>query len=86
MIINDPENPNAIQKGAYKGYVLQENIDGNFVKSGTYNEDRIQGYKNPDIKSMMDGAREFNAKDAITFDTILTFRTSRIFGSFFNSE
>ena len=72
LIINDPENPNAIQKGAYKGYVLQENIDGNFVKSGTYNEDRIQGYKNPDIKSMMDGAREFNAKDAITFDTILT--------------
>ena len=72
LIINDPENPNAIQKGPYKGYVLQENIDGNFVKSGTYNEDRIQGYKNPDIKSMMDGAREFNAKDAITFDTILT--------------
>ena len=72
LIINDPENSNAIQKGAYKGYVLQENIDGNFVKSGTYNEDRIQGYKNPDIKSMMDGAREFNAKDAITFDTILT--------------
>jgi len=72
LIINDPENPNAIQKGPYKGYVLQENIDGNFVKSGTYNEDRIQGYKNPDIKSMMDGAREFNAKDAVTFDTILT--------------
>ncbi len=72
LLINDPENPNAIQTGAYKGYVLQEHIDGNFVKSGTYNEDRIQGYKNPDIKSMMDGAREFNAKDAITFDTILT--------------
>ena len=72
LLINDPENPNAIQTGAYKGYVLQEHIDGNFVKSGTYNEDRIQGYSNPDIKSMMEGTREFNAADAITFDTILT--------------
>jgi len=72
LIINDPQNPNAIQKGPFKGYVQQEFIEGNFVKSGTYNEDRIQGYTNPDIKSMMEGAREFNAKDAITFDTILT--------------
>ena len=72
LIINDPKNPNAIQKGPFKGYVQQEFIEGNYVKSGTYNEDRIQGYTNPDIKSMMEGAREFNAKDAITFDTILT--------------
>lgn len=72
LIIHDPENPNAFQTGPYKGYVQQEYVEGNYVKSGTYNEERIKGYTNPDIKSMMEGAREFNAKDAITFDTILT--------------
>ena len=72
LLLRDPENNKAIKDGPYKGYAQQEYVDGNFVKSGTFDEARVSGFKNEDVEAMMDKTKEFNAHDIGTINTLQT--------------
>ena len=72
LLLRFPDHPEAYKTGPYKGYVQQSEVEGNFVQSGTFDEDRIKGFKDKDVEDMMSNTAEFNAHDIGTFDTILT--------------
>ena len=65
LLLNFPDNPNAIKKGPYKGYVRQEDAGGNFIKSGNIDRDRLMmlGDSQAD-KDLMKKYREVVEKDA----------------------
>jgi len=72
LLLREPDNKKAIETGPYQGYTPQRFVEGNFVKSGTFDENRVKGFKNPDIKDMMEKTAEFNALDIGTFESLLT--------------
>ena len=72
LLLRDPDNPNAIKEGPYQGYTPQRFMKGNFVKSGTFDENRVKGFVNEDVQDMMKKTAEFNALDIGTFDSLLT--------------
>ena len=76
LLINDPDNPNAIQRGPLMGYVKQSDLEGNFVKSGTFDKDRFSVLKNPRMEELAELAKETRAKDALGIDTMLSINSA----------
>ena len=72
LLLRDPTNDNAIKTGPYKGYAQQEYVEGNFVQSGTFDENRVAGFKDEDVEAMMNKTKEFTAHDIGTVNTLQT--------------